>query len=370
MLPKRFPAELPLEKQIAALVRWSMATRRGQSMLWNMESTRVRCLRRVPANYSKYGVSLPLLVVGIVILHLPHSRDFFKVYIRKYVCETRGLCALTGTVLKTEELLSMLLLVVSVGVRLTACVVSALEQSVRSRALDRCVSWLARLGWLFACACLLFAYDGFVTTPKGWVGAGGYHIFAGRRGTLELPMICLLLFGVGALVPRSPTPSMLSNAGASALFCYMLHMLVAPLLHPYPFILSCLQRIQFDLGDRLVGRIAYEGLLIAYLLLLQLLVSRKPQIPASLLGRLPDKGTVMALPSAMMALVILLALLVQVSGRKLVAVCQRFRAPTRQLAALVSSEFHRRRRRAAHESIGDRRHLLSEDDDREMQSAV
>ena len=150
---------------------------------------------------------------------------------------------------------------------------------------------------------------------------------------------------------------------------------MAPLFHPYPFILSTLSEIKSQLGNRLVARLVYDGLLVAYMVLLQLLVSRKPQIPASLLGclKLPDKETAMAIPGAMMTFMVLLMLVLGQSGRKLIAFFRRFVAPARQLATFVASELRLRTRRArgdVDDSSAVRQHLLGELNDTEMQSAV
>ena len=166
---------------------------------------------------------------------------------------------------------------------------------------------LVRLGWLQVNMVLIITYDAFRTTPAGWVGAGSYHVMLQRRGAFELLIISTLIMGVGALIPRSMKRTVFSDAGAGALYCYMLHMLACPILHPTTYFLSILK----VLLDRLFGstfgshglfrhvlvtrslramgrQLFHEVLLAAYMLALQISLSRRPALPGVLL-RLPDE---------------------------------------------------------------------------------
>ena len=161
-----------------------------------------------------------------------------------------------------------------------------------------------RLGWLLVNMVMLIAYDAFRTTPAGWVGAGSYHVLLHRRGSYELLLISTLVVGVGALIPRTTKRSVFSDAGAGALYCYMLHMLVCPILHPTTYLFSILNVLSYFLFDysrgvlryffvsnqlRLLARqLLHEVLLAAYMLAIQMSLSRRPALPGVLL-RLPDE---------------------------------------------------------------------------------
>ena len=55
---------------------------------------------------------------------------------------------------------------------------------------------------------------------------------------MDFCRVTLLLLAMGASVPRQTRVVAFSDAGANALSFYLAHMLVCPLLHPYPYVTS------------------------------------------------------------------------------------------------------------------------------------
>ena len=127
-----------------------------------------------------------------------------------------------------------------------------------------------------------------------------YHRHA--FGFLEVLQRAMQLMAICALLPRRMPRNLLSDAGAGALRCYLLHMLVCPLLHPHPYVFSLIWRAESLLGTRAVGRstysawICHEVLITGYMLGLQVVLSQplplpwpaKLQVPRHLAPVLPE----------------------------------------------------------------------------------
>ena len=62
------------------------------------------------------------------------------------------------------------------------------------------------------------------------------YSLSARRAAMDFCRVTLLLLAMGAAVPRQTRIVAFSDAGANALSFYLVHMLVCPLLHPYPYV--------------------------------------------------------------------------------------------------------------------------------------
>ena len=142
-------------------------------------------------------------------------------------------------------------------------------------------STLVRIMWMLAACSELFICGGMKIQEQTRDNRG-YNSFMYMRGALELPRTFVLLMGIGAAIPRGSSKSVFSEAGAGALRCYLLHMLVAPALHPYPFFFGLIwvveRNVRYYFGDSL-GWICHGLLIVGYMLCLQVVLSR-PLLPA------------------------------------------------------------------------------------------
>ena len=108
--------------------------------------------------------------------------------------------------------------------------------------------------------------------------------------------------GVAAAMPRATKPTVFSRAGENALSFYLLHALVTPILHPFPWIYELLEvsrralrqdrpvGIGFKAGNA-VSHVVDDLMIIAYMVLLRVALSVVGSLmmrPLTLLTRLPS----------------------------------------------------------------------------------
>ena len=112
-----------------------------------------------------------------------------------------------------------------------------------------------RVAWLAAGFMELVSRDFF---SQG--GVNHYHLFKGPRGAylaiLDFKTICVMLVATGAAMPRPNAPTIFSWAGARALSFYLIHVLVTPIVHPYPNVQALIARMR----TRMIMLPEYGGL--------------------------------------------------------------------------------------------------------------
>ena len=111
-------------------------------------------------------------------------------------------------------------------------------------------------------------------------------ITARLRCLWSFTCLSVFLVAVGAAMPRSAKRSVLSDAGAYAIWAYLLHPLVAPFVHPYPVVyavvdaLSALTHTVIGTWAQAVFESMRSVLILIYMISLQVVISRPPPLPA------------------------------------------------------------------------------------------